>query len=72
MDKEREKMLLHYTVPKRNKWKRVLNQPRLNSAIDFRPLAVLELTKVNEKQRLAQGGFEPAQILVVQCSGPKC
>ena len=58
--------------PKRNKWKRVLNQPRLNSAIDFRPLAVLELTKVNEKQRLAQGGFEPAQILVVQCSGPKC
>ena len=46
--------------PKRNKWKRVLNRPRLNSAIDFRLLAVLELTKVNEKQRLAQGGFEPA------------
>ena len=45
---------------KTNKWKRVLNQPRLNSAIDFRLLAVLELTKVNEKQRLAEGGFEPA------------
>ena len=44
----------------------------MNSAIDFRPLAVLELTKVNEKRRLAQGGFELAQILVVQCSGPKC
>ena len=61
-----------YNLSKRNKWKRVLNQPRLNSAKDFRPLAVLELTKVNEKLRLAQGGFEPAQILVVQCSGPKC
>ena len=66
------KGILHICKAKRNKWKRVLNQPRLNSAIDFRPLAVLELTKVNEKQRLAQGGFEPAQILVVQCSGPKC
>ena len=47
-------------LPKMNKWKIVLNLPRLNSAIDFRLLAVLELTKVNEKQRLAEGGFEPA------------
>ena len=45
-----------------NKWKIVLNLPRLNSAIDFRLLAVLELTKMNEKQRLAEGGFEPAKI----------
>ena len=51
---------LIYDIAKRNKWKSVLNRPRLNSAIDFRLLAVLELTKVNEKQRLAQGGFEPA------------
>ena len=37
-----------------------VNEPRLKSAIDFKPLAVLELTKVNKIQRLAQGGFEPA------------
>ena len=53
---------------KMNIWKIVLNLPRLNSAIDFRLLAVLELTKVNEKQRLAEGGFEPAKILVGQSS----
>ena len=59
-NKNTELFALSYAQSKRNKWKRVLNRPRLNSAIDFRLLAVLELTKVNEKQRLAQGGFEPA------------
>ena len=53
-------MFSNRPAAKRNKWKRVLNRPRLNSAIDFRLLAVLELTKVNEKQRLAKGVFEPA------------
>ena len=46
--------------PKRNKHKSRINQPKFNSAIDFRPLAVFTLTKVNEKQRLAHGGFELA------------
>ena len=46
--------------PKRNKHKSSINQPRFNSAIDFRPSAVFTLTKVNEKQRLAHGGFELA------------
>ena len=48
------------TYTKRNKHKSRINQPRFNSAIDFRPSAVFTLTKVNEKQRLAHGGFELA------------
>ena len=48
------------SYPKRNKHKSCINQPRFNSAIDFRPSAVFTLTKVNEKQRLAHGGFELA------------
>ena len=40
---------------KRNKYKSRINQPRLKSAIDFRPLAVLEPAKVNKILRLVIG-----------------
>ena len=52
--------------PKKNKHKSSINQPRFNSAIDFRPLASFTLMKVNEKERLADGGFELAYILMIE------
>ncbi len=56
---------------KRNKWKRVLNQPRLNSPIDFRLLAVLELTKVMVKVGLNYN-FDRYDLIavVIQHLGP--